>query len=367
MSSDKRPSSTRPLADLVGGRDNNFNLIRFLAASAVLYSHSYALSAGTSMAEPLRPWLGITPGYIAVDVFFLTSGFLVTSSLLGGRDLLRFAVARALRIYPALLVAVVLTVMIVGFAFTSLPPRAFFSDPNTWRHVARNATLVFGVEHNLPGAFEATPWRSAVNTSLWTLPYEIGMYAFLATIWIGLSAGRSDPAPRVGKAVATVCIAALGAHVLLQGTFSSSALRLTAMFFAGAGFFVFRTRLPISGSLLALCVFSLAVASLNKSVFAVIYPLAIPYVVFYMAYVPGGVLRKFNELGDYSYGIYIYAWPVQQMTAASIPGIKQPEMLYISFTVTLLLAMLSWHLIEKRALALKDRRRQQRTAGVSLH
>lgn len=70
MNPDKRPSSTRPLGDFVGGRDNNFNLIRFLAASAVLYRHSYALSADTSMAEPLRPWLGITSGHFALDTFF---------------------------------------------------------------------------------------------------------------------------------------------------------------------------------------------------------------------------------------------------------------------------------------------------------
>jgi peptidoglycan/LPS O-acetylase OafA/YrhL len=105
---------TLTLGDYVGGRDNNFNLIRFLAASAVLLSHSFPLSNGDPTTEPLRSWLGLSAGEIAVDVFFLTSGFLVAGSLLTRHSVSGFAVARALRIYPAMVVSVLLTVPVVG-------------------------------------------------------------------------------------------------------------------------------------------------------------------------------------------------------------------------------------------------------------
>ena len=95
------------LSDFTSGRDNNFNLIRIIAALAVLVTHSFALATGTSAAEPFQKTLGMTIGSIAVDIFFITSGFLVTGSLLTRKsfiDFIEFVWARVLRIFPALLV-----------------------------------------------------------------------------------------------------------------------------------------------------------------------------------------------------------------------------------------------------------------------
>src|SRR4051812_37415672 len=99
------------LAELVRGRDNNFNVIRLMAAFAVLVTHSFGMTTGS---EPLRSSLGLTWGVIAVNVFFLTSGFLVTSSLLGRNSALDFIWARVLRIYPALWLMLALTVLGLG-------------------------------------------------------------------------------------------------------------------------------------------------------------------------------------------------------------------------------------------------------------
>lgn len=81
--------------------------------------------------------------------------------------------------------------------------------------------------------------------------------------------------------------------------------------------------------------------------------MVIAYVLFYLVYVPVGQLRTFNQVGDYSYGVYIYAFPVQQSVAALLPGVSVIAMISISAVVTLLLAALSWHLLERRALRLK--------------
>ena len=351
----------RTLGDVAVGRDNNFNLVRFLAAFAVLFSHSFALSSGDPATEPLRDWLGVTPGTLAVDVFFITSGFLVTASLMQRQHLRQFVWARVLRIYPALLVAVLLTVVAVGLRFTSLPWRAFAAEPQTWEYLVRNATLVTGIVHRLPGAFEAIPWRHAVNASLWTLPYEIAMYAGLAMLWLGLRGSRAVTARRFSLAVGTVFVVCMTTMLLLRGYVSSNALRLAAMFFCGATMYALRDRIVFDRRLLWLSLLVLALASLNLNVFARVYPLALPYAVIYAAYAPSPALHNFNRLGDCSYGLYIYAWPVQQMTAALLPGIGAAAMLGVSFTATLTLALLSWHLVERRALALKSRPVHPRT------
>ena len=341
------------LGAFVDGRDNNFNLLRFLAASAVLASHSFALSTGNSSSEPLRQMLGTTPGIIAVDVFFLTSGFLVSGSLVRRKAVKSFAMARALRIYPALIVAVSLTVLAVGLWFTSLSSSSFFTNPQTWTYWARDVTLITNVAHRLPGAFESTPWRFAVNASLWTLPYELTMYLLLALVWLAVSQIRKEPGRVFGRAVVAIAAVAMAAHLLLIGIVSSSALRLTAMFFTGSALFVLRNRFRLNGRIFSVLLVALLASAFREDFFARLYPLALPYLVFYLAYVPRGVVRSFNRIGDYSYGIYIYAWPVQQMTATLFTGIGPLDMFGRSFFATWLLAIVSWHWIEKPSLERK--------------
>lgn len=98
---------------------------------------------------------------------------------------------------------------------------------------------------------------------------------------------------------------------------------------------------------------ALGVSMLDKEIFHVVYSLTLTYLLMCAAYMPSGRIRVFNRIGDYSYGVYIYAFPVQQSVAAFLPGISVAEMFQLSLFFTFLLAMLSWHLIEKPALALK--------------
>lgn len=167
------------LSNFTEGKDNNFNLIRIVAALAVLVTHSFALAIGTGDAEPFRNTLGMTMGAIAVDVFFITSGFLVTGSLFTRQSAIEFIWARSLRIFPALLVMLVLTVFVLGVYFTSLPVDSYLRNSMTHRYFLSCATLVAGITYNLPGVFEGNPYKSAVNGSLWTMPYEIKMYLIL--------------------------------------------------------------------------------------------------------------------------------------------------------------------------------------------
>lgn len=344
------------LSRFTQGRDNNFNLIRIVAALAVLITHSFALAIGTADAEPFRDSLGMTMGAIAVDVFFIASGFLVTASLLARQSAIEFIWARALRILPALLIMLLLTIFGLGVFFTSLPLPSYLANSMTYIYFVKCATLITGVKYNLPGVFEGNPYKNAVNGSLWTMPYEIRMYAILVVAWLALRIAKEHRLTTFRLAIVActiisgVLVVARHFYLPAEGHFA----QLFFMFFTGAAFYILKEHIILSRTIFwLLMIVLLSSVMVNKHAFFVVYVLTIAYILFYIAYIPSGLIRKYNQVGDYSYGVYIYAFPVQQSVAALIPGVSVLSMLSISATVTLLLAALSWHLLEQRALGMK--------------
>lgn len=345
-------TSTR-LSDLAQGRDNNLNLIRILAAYAVLVSHSVALTTGQPQLEPLRRTLGMTPGDMAVDVFFIASGFLVTLSLLSRQSAIEFFWSRVLRIFPGLLVMLVITVFGIGLAVTQHSAASYLSDTQTYRYLLKCLTLVRDVEYVLPGVFEDTPLPRAVNGSLWTLPQEVKMYIVLLSLWL-LAAMVSVRIRVFGLAVLVGAIGAAAALViwrLVDPSRVSHEARLFFFFFAGGSFAIVRARINLTGSVFWPLLLVLLASTTSKTLFFFVYCFSLPYLLFFAAYRPGGVIRRYNRAGDYSYGIYIYAYPIQQTIAAAFVGISVTGMVITSSVLTLLLAMASWHGVEKPAMA----------------
>jgi len=126
------------------------------------------------------------------------------------------------------------------------------------------------------------------------------------------------------------------------------------MFFTGAAFYVLRDFVVLSRTLFIVMIAATLLASVDSRAFHVVYSLSIAYLVLFLAYVPEGLIRKYNRLGDYSYGIYIYAFPVQQSVALFIPNVSAAEMIAVSSVITWVLAALSWHMLEEKALKLKS-------------
>lgn len=351
------------LSDYSTGRDNNFNLLRFIAAAAVLVSHSYALSTGDPRTEPLRNLLGLSLGDIAVAVFFVTSGFLVTGSLLTRRSGTDFFLSRALRIYPGLWVAVILTVTVFGLFFTELDAKAFFTQRETWRYVLTNMAMLGRESFVLPGTFKELPVAGAVNGSLWSLPVEIRMYMLLGLAWIVSGLVSKAPARWVRVFCIAMAVAAMAVDLsfFLQHRASYEAYQsplfadLGAAFFSGAALRVVQHRIPVSTGIFLMIILALACSAASAYGFLWVYKLTFAYVVLYVALVPRGRVQMFNRLGDYSYGIYIYAFAVQQAIVFALPGITPLRLILCSIPPTFALAFASWHLIEKRSL----RRRPQ--------
>lgn len=347
------------LASVTHSRDNNFNLIRFIAAAMVLVSHSFALRTGLEVNEPLYR-LGMSLGGVAVDVFFVTSGFLITGSLLNRRGLVAFVWARILRIYPALIVAVLFTVVVVGWYFTDLQAAEYFARPEIFKYVWKNATLVLGGYEGLPGVFLRSPFPSAVNGSLWTLPWEVRMYAILLSLGIVIRVTKLDGPTALRRAVVLLGVVSLAGHIVNHYLVLSTAIRLTlmlrlaAMFFIGASLYLLKERVLVSRRVMVAMLCMLLLATTSRDLFYLCYHLFIGYLVIGAAYLPSQRLHGFNKWGDYSYGMYLYAFPIQQSVVALVPGISAVQYVMDSFVITFCLAFLSWHLIEKRSLKFKD-------------
>ena len=164
----------KTIAALLHGRDNNFNLIRFVAASAVLLDHSFALARPTWRPGAFIDFAKIEIGRLAVDVFFIVSGFLVTRSVLTQPTLVDYAMARFL-VCSRTLRRHIGIAFVLGPLVTTVSWQDYFSDPRPWLFVPLTASLI---THSLtlPGVFETVPESGVIDPPLWTLRYETMCY-----------------------------------------------------------------------------------------------------------------------------------------------------------------------------------------------
>jgi peptidoglycan/LPS O-acetylase OafA/YrhL len=339
-------------------RDNNFDVLRLFAAALVLWSHCYPL---TGHREPLAAATGVTGGEIGVIMFFAMSGFLIARSWSEDPDPGRYALKRALRLLPALAVAVTFTTFIVGPLFTTLPVGDYLTDPATWFYEVR-ATLLVTIAGHLPGVFTDNVYPNAVNGSLWTLPVEAGCYVMVAVLGALALLVRRWTMPLI-FAVLLAAISPLGVARTLANDATSnatgaeitSALLVIAIFVGGAALYVNRDRVPLRWELLIPPVLAWVLLR-NSEWVAVVTAITIPYAVIVLAYRTPRGLRVLTAPGDVSYGLYLYAFPVQQAIVSSTGGIAPGAMFALALPITYVLALGSWRLIELPALRRKPGR-----------
>jgi peptidoglycan/LPS O-acetylase OafA/YrhL len=279
------------LSEYAVGRDNNFTLLRFSAAMTVLFAHSVAVLGLPPDSEFFYKRLGFSLGEMGLDMLFVTSGFLVTASLVVRQDLIAYLWARILRVYPGMWVMLVLTVFVLAPALTSLPRGAYYASPLTWEYFRKCATLLGGVRYSLPGVFDNLPLKGEFNGSLWTMPVEVRMYLYLAAIYVALAVA---PALRLKamRVVLPISAAVLIAIVLSQrltgGAYNGANIRVF-MFLYGSSLFVWREKIPLGAWLLGGILAALVLASFDKTIFFVVYAACLAPLVLHLVYVPGGL------------------------------------------------------------------------------
>ena len=319
--------------------------MRLAAAVAVLISHSFPIAYGSVGVQPLtvlsRDQTNL--GSLAVLVFFVISGYLVTRSFDRLPAPHRFVAARALRVIPGLAVALVLSAYGLGAAVTTLPLGGYLADPATARYVLDGLSLAW-MRYSLPGVFESNPAGLVVNGSLWTLEYEVLMY--LAVLALGTAHLLRRRA---------VLLLWLGAMILSWRGKGALYTAFGTPFLSGAMLYLWRDRIPLDGRLALASVAALG-ATMATGGFRLAFATAGAYLVVFLAISPAVRLPDLARQGDLSYGVYVYAWPVQQTAAFLLgPAATWYRVTAVALPVALALAWLSWHLVERPALRLKRR------------
>lgn len=338
---------------------NSFGLVRLALALLVLVSHSYQYLSGSMAAEPLTDLTGRSLGEYAVQVFFVLSGLLVAKSFQGSSSVLDFSAARVLRIFPALIVCVALTALLLGPVMSSLSVGGYFSDAGLFAYLAKTLSLSTGAA-TLPGVFESTPLSGRVNTSLWTLKYEVLCYAVLALAGcFGLFNPRRRALVALGLALFLLVIFC-NPPALKQSYAFTDSLRYFSVFFGtGVLAYLLRHCLVLSGWLVVpMC--ALFICSRGTNMAELGSALSLGYLAFYGATKTFGPLRAFANRMDLSYGVYIYAGPLQQTMISLIPGIGPIALSLLAMLLVMPIALMSWLWVEKPALRMRHHLRAYR-------
>jgi peptidoglycan/LPS O-acetylase OafA/YrhL len=343
---------------------NNFDFIRLAAASMVLVSHAFHLT-GDGQSEPLQRLANdrLSLGSLGVAVFFFVSGLLVSESFDRSETISVFARKRALRIMPALAAIVLLSAFCLGPVVTQLPLAEYLASVGTWVYLEN---MFFISRHVLPGVFEDNPFPSAVNGSLWTLRFEFLFYLALGVLGAGKLLRWQLILPLW---VGAIAIFAVGQQFAAPSRPLREFLLFAKLFgYFGAGMLAYQLRdyVVIGWTQTAGALAAVALA-LRTPYVEVALAAGLGFVVVHLAYARAAWPRRLTRAGDYSYGIYLYAFPLQQLCVSLMPktSLHWWSGLLWAAPLTLAAAAASWHCIERPALNLKPSAKAQ-GVGASL-
>ena len=355
--------STTKLGDILEQDRNSLGVMRLAMALAVLVSHCFFLASGRMDAEPLISWTGYTLGQHGVQVFFIMSGVLVMQSLMKSESVRDYAIARALRIFPALLVCVLLTALVLGPVMTSLPIAQYLSDPATPRYIVKTALLITGMAP-LPGVFSGNAVPELINSSLWTLKYEVICYVLLAGVGAVAVATKRYTEVFLGALALALPLIFYSRPELAKTNGLIENIRYFALFFGtGVVAYVARHRLALTWVAL-LPLFAALVLAVGTYFAELTMALFLGYAALWLSSFRMGSLRQFTNSQDYSYGVYIYGVPVTQALLHFHPTLDVPSLIAITAAFVLPLAHLSWQWIERPALGLRHALRANATAAT---
>lgn len=336
-------------------RSNNFDFLRLVFASLVIITHSYALS-GATQGDPLSQLTNsqMEFSYLGVHGFFIISGYLIFKSLLRCKGLADYYWKRLLRLFPALLVVLFLTVLLAPAVYESSVP--YLQNKSVYTYIPQNLTLFFR-QKGIDGVFENNPYKHSINGSLWTICYEFSMYVMVSLLFF----------IRKKAFVKTVVILLfISSYILtifqpyfLYGVFvklglGSNHFYNLMCFFAGGMVLTYLNASKRTENILIIASFIVLIVSVYLNISQYTCYITLPLLVILIGERSTRYINKVGEvIGDTSYGIYIYSFPIQQ---ALVYFFKfDTVMLFIfSLPLSILLGYISWHLIEKRALSYKN-------------
>lgn len=344
--------STQTLAAISQGRVNSITFFRLVAAWAVIYSHAFVITRSTE-----RDWLGTITHYahfggLAVDFFFLLSGFLVCGSIKSS-GVFRYSASRVLRLFPGLWFNLFIVVFVLGGIVTTMPLKEYLTHAQTWRYLSQIG-LGMGSEWTLPGVFTGNRYDS-MNGSIWSVIVEIRMYLYLAVAYM-LGVLRNRVIFNVVFALISLLVWTETIHI--PGVAGATDVHVALLFALGCFLYMNKELVTVSPTFVLSAV-AIALVSIGTPNFQFGYILILVCLFILLAFMP--TFSWVDRIGDYSYGIYLWGWPVQQTLVLIWPEQSQIKNALGAMVISTILAAISWHWIEKPMLSLKRflRPRQQ--------
>jgi peptidoglycan/LPS O-acetylase OafA/YrhL len=333
---------------------NNLGFLRFLMAALVVLSHSWALNLGHERTEPLsRLTRGeVTLGGLAVDAFFVISGFLILQSWARSSGFKSYLLRRVRRIVPGFFACVLLTGCIV-VPLAVEQPSSLWNGHYVGSLLGNVLRLRFG---ETAGVFSSNPYPGAANGSLWSISYEFWCYLGVAMCGTaGLFRRRSFFAAIFAViSMISLCFAVTkfrpgsGPFGFLLGSPRLWA-RMLPFFMAGMLMHLYRDRLKFT----TLCAVGAAALLVGVAVYvpaalSVALPTAGGYLLLSIAFAPIGWMKSWDAHSDYSYGMYLFAFPIQQFIVRFLGPMQPLAHFLVALPLVICAGFLSWNLVERR-------------------
>lgn len=332
------------LSDYQNNRSQNLNFIKFIAALAVIVSHSYPLSQGANCKDFLlkisNQTLGL--GGVAVAVFFISSGFFVTKSIEKSKGN-HYLVNRFKRIFPPLWFVLILTILICSLFFTSCRLKEFFLSKDFLVYCLNFLLIPI---HNLPGVFSNNIFPGAINGALWTLPIEFFCYIVLYVLYkLNLVNKKFYKMSLIPVLLLFIVVYYINIPVILlvRGYFAP-----LFMFYLGSFFWVFKDRIRMDLKLFVICLVLFVISIFAKQGHLGLL-LFFPYIVLFSSFGLKQINTNVANLGNYSYGIYLCGWPIQQMVVSLFGGSMSVLMnVLICLPLAIIMGYFTYNIIEKK-------------------
>ena len=321
-------------------RSNNLNLVKFIAALFVIISHAYPLCKGAEYNDILSDLSrnSIAFGSLAVAIFFMSSGFFVTKSLLKSKDSKKYLHNRFIRIFPPLWFTLIVCILVCGLFFSTYNLGKYCLSIDFFKYCLNFILIPI---HNLPGVFMNNIYPGVVNGPLWTLPIEFVCYLVLLLAYkLNLVNKKSY------KYVALLVIVAFVGINLIPLSIKGY-IQPCFLFFWGSFYWIYRDKITMKNTyfLISLVAFVLLIVLGYGQVASFLF---VPYLTLYIAFCLPQCNNRLASLGNLSYDIYLCGWPIQQMIISLFGGSMLVGMnILISIPLSILVGCITYSLVEK--------------------
>jgi peptidoglycan/LPS O-acetylase OafA/YrhL len=335
-------------------KNNNFDFLRFLFALLVVISHSYPLSGSNESSQWIYQGTNgqIVLAQIGLSGFFIVSGYFIFQSLQRSKSLLDYFKKRFLRLFPALIVVLLLSIILAPLVYEG--DVAYLGNKEVYTYLPNNMSL-YNFQSGIKGIFDRNYYH-AINGSLWTIRYEFSMYIALSLLFFF----RNNPVLVKVLLFISFVVFVLSFNFFLNrlggskifGMQGLHILNLGTFFIGGSSLASLQLEQIKNKGFIVLGFIIIGVASIYFNYYDSVKHIILPFIILLFGFLPLPFFSTFSKIGDMSYGIYIYSFPIQQ-TLTYFFKLSTYELMIYSVILSICCGFLSWHLIEKTALKYK--------------